>query len=160
MLKQRPEAVDHAREAIGVARRVGDSFAELNATINLFTQESVRGIAPPDDIGSIVDAAAQAGEYEEGYRAIINFIWSASGYLPVDRIELVVSEARRRLAGVSPPRSIGPYLEVSIAMWSPGSVRSVDRGGRGSPGVRRPRTRHVAATFSPDRRRRPCVSPW
>ncbi len=117
MLKQRPEAVDHAREAIGVARRVGDSFAELNATINLFTQESVRGIAPPDDISSIVDAAAEAGEYEEGYRAIINFIWSACGYLPVERIELGVSEARRRLADVPPPRSIGPYLEVSVAMW-------------------------------------------
>ena len=116
MLKQRPEAVDHAREAIGVARRVGDAFAELNATINLFTQESTRGIAPPDDIGSIVEAAAEAGEYEEGYRAIINFIWSASGYFPIDRIELAVSDARRRLAGVPPPRSIGPYLEVSIAM--------------------------------------------
>src|SRR4029450_9503744 len=31
MLKQRPEAVDHAREAIAVARRVGDSFAEPDA---------------------------------------------------------------------------------------------------------------------------------
>jgi len=117
MLKQRPESVDHAREAIAVARRVGDSFAELNATINMVTQLATRGVAPnPDEIGAVVEAAAKAGEYEEGYRAIINFIWSASGYLPVDRIELVVSEARRRLADVPAPGSIGPYLEVSVAM--------------------------------------------
>jgi class 3 adenylate cyclase/tetratricopeptide (TPR) repeat protein len=117
MLKQRPESVDHAMEAIAVARRVGDPYAELNARINIFTQEGTRGVAPdPDDIRSIVDAAVEAGEYEEGYRAIVNFIWSASGYLPVDRIELVVSEARGRLADVPAPRSIGPYLEVSAAL--------------------------------------------
>jgi class 3 adenylate cyclase/tetratricopeptide (TPR) repeat protein len=117
MLKQRPEAVDHATEAIAVARRVGDSFAELNATINLFTQEAAEGIAPkPDEIGSIVKTTAEVGEFEEGYRAIINFIWAGSGYLPVDRIELVVSEARGRLADVPAPVSIGPYLEVSAAM--------------------------------------------
>ena len=117
MLKQRPESVEHAREAIAVARRVGDSFAELNATINMVTQLATRGVAPdPDEIGSVVVAAAEAGEYEEGYRAIINLIWSASGYLPVDRIELVVSEGRRRLAEVPAPGSIGPYLEVSVAM--------------------------------------------
>jgi class 3 adenylate cyclase/tetratricopeptide (TPR) repeat protein len=117
MLKQRPESVDHARDAIAVARRVGDPFAELNARINIFTQEGTRGIAPdPDDIGSIVEAAVEAGEHEEGYRAIVNFIWSASGYLTVDRIERVVSEARGRLADVPAPRSIGPYLEVSAAL--------------------------------------------
>jgi len=117
MLKQRHESVAHSREGIAVARRVGDSFAEWNATINLFTQEAAEGIAPdPDQISSIVQSAAEAGEFEEGYRAIINFIWAASGYLPVDRIELVVADARRRLADVPAPGSIGPYLEVSAAM--------------------------------------------
>jgi len=118
MLKQRPESVEHGRQAIAVSRRVRDSFAELNARVNIVTQQATQGIAPdPDDVGSIVEAAAEAGEYEEGYRAIINFIWSGSGYLPVDRIELVVSEARRRLADVPPPGSIAPYLDVSVAMW-------------------------------------------
>jgi tetratricopeptide (TPR) repeat protein len=117
MLKQRQESVDHAREAIAVARRVGDGFAELNARINIFTQQATQGIAPdPDEIGSIVEGAVEAGEYEEGYRAIVNFIWSAGGYLPVDRVEVVVSEARERLADVPAPRSIGPYLEASIAL--------------------------------------------
>ncbi len=117
MLKQRSESVGHAREAIAVARRVGDSFAEVNARVNIFTQEAVHGIAPdPDDIGSIVEAAAEAGEYEEAYRAIVNFIWSATGYLSIDSIERVVSESRGRLGDVPPPESIGPYLELSIAL--------------------------------------------
>jgi class 3 adenylate cyclase/tetratricopeptide (TPR) repeat protein len=117
MLRQRPESVDHAGEAIAVARRVGDSFAELNATVNMFTQRAAQGMAPNlDEVGSIVQSAAEAGEFEEGYRATINLIWSASGYLPVDRIELAVAEARHTLAAVPAPGSIGPYLEVSVAM--------------------------------------------
>jgi tetratricopeptide (TPR) repeat protein len=117
MLKHRPESIEHAREAIAVARRVGDSFAEVNARINLFTQESSEGIAPdPEELASIVEAAAEAGEYEEGYRGIVNFIWSATGFLPIDRTERVASEARGRLADVPAPKSIGPYLEVSVAM--------------------------------------------
>ena len=117
MLQQRPESVGHAREAIAVARRVGDSFAEVNARINIFTQLSTSGVPPdPDDVVSIVEAAAEAGVYDEAYRAIVNFIWSASGYVPIDRIELVVAEAQGRLADVPPPKSIGPYLQASIAM--------------------------------------------
>jgi class 3 adenylate cyclase/tetratricopeptide (TPR) repeat protein len=117
MLKQRHESVEHAREAIAVGRRVGDSFAELNAMINLFTHQAAEGIPPDlDDIGSIVARAAEAGEFEEGYRAIINLVWAGSGYLPVDRIELAIAEARRTLADVPAPGSIGPYLDVSEAM--------------------------------------------
>jgi hypothetical protein len=37
MLRNRPEAAEHSREAIEVARRVGDAFAEVNGRINLFT---------------------------------------------------------------------------------------------------------------------------
>ena len=86
MLQQRPEAIRYAREAIEVARRVGDSFAEVNARINLFTQLATSGVAPdPDEIAQIVDEAATAGEYEEAYRALTNFTWSASGFLPLDR---------------------------------------------------------------------------
>jgi tetratricopeptide (TPR) repeat protein len=116
MLKQQPESVERAREAIAVARRVGDSFAELNARINIFTQLATTVAPETDEIASILDEATRAGEYEEAYRAIVNFIWSASGYLPIDRIEQVVSEARGRLADVPPPKAIGPYLEVSTAM--------------------------------------------
>ncbi|HEX3266851.1 MAG TPA: adenylate/guanylate cyclase domain-containing protein [Gaiellaceae bacterium] len=116
MLQQRPEAIDHAREAIEVARHVGDSFAEVNARINLLTQLATSGVAPdPDETAQIVDEAAAAGEYEEAYRALTNFTWSASGFLPIDRIEHVYAAGRRRLADVPPPKSIGPYIDVSFA---------------------------------------------
>jgi class 3 adenylate cyclase len=118
MLQQRPEASRYAREAIEVARRVGDSFAEVNARINLLTQLATSGVAPdPDETTQIVDEAAAAGEYEEAYRALTNFTWSASGFLPLDRIEDVYAAGRRRLADVPPPKSIGPYIDVSFAFW-------------------------------------------
>jgi class 3 adenylate cyclase len=117
MLSQRPESTDHATEAITVAQRVGDSFAELNAKINLFTNQASEGIAPKlDEIASLIEETAQVGEYEEGYRAIINLLWAASGYLPAERIELAVAAGRRTLADVPAPGSIGPYLDVSVAM--------------------------------------------
>lgn len=116
MLKHHPDAVDHAIEAIAVARRVGDSFAEINAGINLFTEQATLGVAPDaGELLAIVAAAAEAGVYEEAYRAIVNFIWSAVGYLPIDRIEQVVLEARRRIGDVPPPESIATYLEMSVA---------------------------------------------
>jgi tetratricopeptide (TPR) repeat protein len=115
MLKHRDESIGHAEEAIAVARRVGDSFAEVNARINLFTEQSTRGIAPdPEDVIEIVERAVEAGVYEEAYRAVVNFIWSAHGYLPLDEIERVIMQAQR-VAAVAPPSSIGPYLELSIA---------------------------------------------
>ena len=116
MLQQRPEAIRYAREAIEVARRVGDSFAEVNARINLRTQLATSGVAPdPDETTQIVDEAATAGEYEEAYRALTNFTWSASGFLSIDQIEHVYAAGRRRLADVPPPKSIGPYIDVSFA---------------------------------------------
>jgi class 3 adenylate cyclase/tetratricopeptide (TPR) repeat protein len=115
MLKHRDEAIPHAEEAIAVAQRVGDSFAEVNARINLFTEQSTRGIAPdPGEFLEIVGQAAEAGVFEEAYRAVVNWIWSAYGFVPLDEIERVSVQAQRT-AAVTPPSSIGPYLELSLA---------------------------------------------
>jgi class 3 adenylate cyclase/tetratricopeptide (TPR) repeat protein len=115
MLKHRVESVGHAEEAIAVARRVGDSFAEVNARINLFTELATRGQAPdPEDVIEIIDRAVEAGVHDEAFRAIVNFIWSAHGYVPLAEVERVTVEARRQ-AAVTPPASIGGYLELSIA---------------------------------------------
>ncbi len=161
MLKQRPESVGHAREAIAVARRVGDSFAEVNARVNIFTQEAHHGIAPdPDDIGSIVEAAAEAGEYEEAYRAIVNFIWSATGYLSIDSIERVVSESRGRLGDVPPPESIGTVPRAVDCPVAPGSVSSVGRGRHGCRRVPGSRPERNGEACIPGGRRGPRVSPW
>jgi class 3 adenylate cyclase len=117
MLKHHPDAIGHAGEAIAVARRVGDSFAEVNARINLFTEQATRGVAAdPDELFAVVRLARDAGAFEEVYRAIINFVWSAIGYLPVDRIESVEQEARRLVAEVPAPHSIGAYLQLTDAV--------------------------------------------
>ena len=116
MLKHKVESVGHAKEAIAVAKRVGDSFAEVNARINLFTELATRGHAPdPEEVIEIVNQAIEAGVHEEAYRAIVNFIWSAHGYVSLAEIERVNVEAQRHLAAVPPPVSIGPYLELSTA---------------------------------------------
>ena len=113
MLRDRHEAIEHSREAIAVADRVGDVFANVNARINLFTACSFEGERPDaDEVLAIVDAAASIGAHEEAARAITNFVWSAPGFLPVERIESVIASG---LEGRSPPPSIAAYLEISTA---------------------------------------------
>jgi tetratricopeptide (TPR) repeat protein len=113
MLRNRPEAAEHSREAIAVAERVGDSFAEINARINLFTVLASSDGVPPDstEVLAIVERAAAIGALEEASRAVVNFIWSALGYLHVDEIE---ATARAGLDGRPPPPSITNYVDLSI----------------------------------------------
>src|SRR6185436_5115673 len=60
MLKQQPHAIETAEKAIAVARRVDDSFADVNARINIFTQRSTDGTPPdPDEVVAIIDAAVE-----------------------------------------------------------------------------------------------------
>jgi hypothetical protein len=114
MLKHLPGALQHAKEAVLVAREVGDAFAEVNASINVFTEEATFGVAPdPGDLLDIVDHAVEAGVYEEAHRAIANFIWSMPGYLSISRTEAAIAAARLR-ADVAPPAAIGPYIHLSI----------------------------------------------
>ena len=114
MLKHHDDAIGHAEEAIAVARRVDDLFAEVNARINLFTEQATRGIGlDPDELLDIVDRATEAGVYDEAYRAIVNFLWSAPGFIPLDEAERVSAEARRQLGDVTPPSSIAAYVELS-----------------------------------------------
>jgi hypothetical protein len=114
MLGNRPGAIEFSREAIAVAQRVEDVFAEVNARTNLFAARAVEGSGPdPSTLLEIVEAAAAVGAHEEVYRAVVNFVWSAVGFISVDRIEAVVASAR---AGRVPaPPSIAAYLELSIA---------------------------------------------
>ena len=119
MLRQQSQAIETAEKAIAVAERVGDRFADVNARINIFTQRSTEGGAPdPDELLSIIDAAVEAGEYEEGYRRDreLHLVGRRASSRSSERLKSV-SRARERLADVPPPRSIGPYLDVSI-VWA------------------------------------------
>jgi len=113
MLGNRPEAAAHSREAIDVARRVGDPFAEVNGRINLFTVLASNFAEPPDpgDVLDIAEKASAAGALEESARAVINFIWSSLGFLPAEQIE---ATAIAGLDGRPPPASIAAYWELSL----------------------------------------------
>jgi len=114
MLKGRHEAIEHSLEAIAVAARVGDVVANVNARVNLFTQQATEGIGPDaDEVLDIVETAASVGAHEEAYRAIVNFAWSALGFLPVERIESVVRIGRE--GRLPPPPVVADYLHLSIA---------------------------------------------
>jgi class 3 adenylate cyclase/tetratricopeptide (TPR) repeat protein len=116
MLKHQIEAIGRAEEAISVARRVGDLFAEVNARINLMSAQANRGRSPDlDEELELVELAVEGGIYDEAYRALANLLWNAPGYLHIDEIERVMGQARERLPSVLPPMSIGPYVEVSKA---------------------------------------------
>ena len=115
MLKNLPEAVPYAREALEVARRVNDKFAEANARINLFTASAAEGVPPdPEDVLAIVGVAAEASDYEDAYRALVNVIWSGPGYLSRAAIEDMLASARERYPEIVRPRALGLYLDISL----------------------------------------------
>ncbi len=115
MLRSADDAADLGREALEVATGVGDRFAIVNARINVATVAAMHGSAPDArEVLEIIDAALDVGAVEEAFRALINFIWSATGYLSVDEVERTAEAARARLAGLPAPAGVGPYLELSF----------------------------------------------
>jgi class 3 adenylate cyclase/tetratricopeptide (TPR) repeat protein len=115
MLRDDANADVLSREALEVATRVGDKFAIVNARINLTTTAGLRGSAPdPGVMLETIDTAREAGAIEEAFRALVNFIWSSSGYLPVDEVETFRQEALVRLTGLGTPAGLDAYLDLSL----------------------------------------------
>jgi len=116
MLGSVPAAVEHAREAVDVARRVGDGFAEANARTNLFTELANEGVEPDaQELDKIVELALAAGAYDEAFRAVVNLVWSAQAYWHVDTLERVIAAAVRPIAHVAAPELFDAYLTMSLA---------------------------------------------
>jgi hypothetical protein len=61
-----------------------------------------------------IETAREAGAIEETFRALVNFIWSSSGYLPVDEVETARREALVRLTGLAAPAGLDSYLDISL----------------------------------------------
>src|SRR6185312_6790257 len=78
MLSGLPRAEGRAREAIAVARRVGDVHAELNARSNLAVTLGNRGI-PLDmkEMREVIALAIATGDALEAYRCLVNALWTA-----------------------------------------------------------------------------------
>lgn len=115
MLRSDEDARGLGLDALAVADRVGDRFARVNARINLVTVGAMHGVAPePRTMLEIIDEAREIGAAEEAYRALVNFIWSATGYVGVDEVERVHEAAVERLQGLSPSAVLDSYLPLSI----------------------------------------------
>jgi class 3 adenylate cyclase/tetratricopeptide (TPR) repeat protein len=116
MLRDDDDAEALAREALEVATCVDDRFAIVNVRISGTVIAALRGSAPdPAELPELVDAARHAGAFEEAFRALVNFLWDASGYLSVAEIERAAEDARSRLAGLVPPVWVDAYLDLSLA---------------------------------------------
>jgi hypothetical protein len=115
MLRDDANADALGREALEVATRVGDKFAIVNARINIATTAGLRGSAPdPGVMLETIDTAREAGAVEEAFRALVNFLWSSSGYLSVDEVETVRQEALVRLSELATPAGLDAYLDLSL----------------------------------------------
>jgi tetratricopeptide (TPR) repeat protein len=116
MLAGVPGAARSAEEAIAVARAAGDRAAEANARINRLTARANAGAAPdPEEVRAVVDLALSAGVSEEAYRAVVNFLWSAQGMVPIPELDRLVADLREPLQHVRPLELFGSYLDLSYA---------------------------------------------
>jgi hypothetical protein len=114
MLRALPEAEETARRAIEVARATGEAAAEANARTNLLTIRS-QDVAPErDELDAIVALASSAGAYDETARVVVNYLWSAWLYEPLDRVEGAVEEAARRVTRGLGTESYALYLQMSL----------------------------------------------
>ncbi len=118
MLRGDPDSLPLAEEALAVAERVGDPFGIVNSRINIASALAMTRNTPPDasQVLGIVDDAIAIGAAEEAYRALANFTWNATGYIPVDEVARVYAEASEKLHDVARPGAIGLYVELSFAM--------------------------------------------
>jgi class 3 adenylate cyclase len=117
MLSGRPEAEQRAQQAIAVARRVGDTHAELNGQINLIVTRANRGIAPDvEEAHAIVDRALATGDAPEAYRCVVNILWAGQAFFPRDELEVAVDGLRARLTDMPAAEDLDRYLELSYAV--------------------------------------------
>jgi class 3 adenylate cyclase/tetratricopeptide (TPR) repeat protein len=114
MLRSLPRAIPDAEAALAMAERVGDRFAEANALVNLFTARGQQGTpVDPATVDRAIEVALACGAYDEAYRALVNFIWTAFVALPVGRLEAMADRFAGRLQHLVPPELHGEYLDLS-----------------------------------------------
>jgi class 3 adenylate cyclase/tetratricopeptide (TPR) repeat protein len=114
MLRALPVAEETASRAIAVARRTGEPAAEANARTNLYTVRSWLDVPPRrEDLTEVVELAQSAGAHDEAARALINYLWSAWLYEPLDAVEATVREIADGLGRGLATESYNLYLQLS-----------------------------------------------
>jgi tetratricopeptide (TPR) repeat protein len=124
MLRGMPECEETAARAIEVGRRVGDSFAEINGLINVFTARGARG-EPLEraEAFELLERATDERLWDEAYRVVVNYLWAASPYETIPDLRDVVAYGDERLSGLHGVEfsSFGQYFALSRArfLWIP-----------------------------------------
>ena len=115
MLSGMPAANAHCAEALAAGEAAGDPLAIVNSLINLATSQAQTG--GPVDLSLFdraLSEAVAAGLYEEGYRCVVNLVWSCAHELPLGELDERSRSALERLGG----RIVGGvwehYLELSL----------------------------------------------
>jgi hypothetical protein len=72
---------------------------------------------PPSaaEVAEIVAVAQEAGAHDEAARAVINYLWSAWAYDPLDRVESTVEQLTSGLQGGIGSESYAEYMRFSLA---------------------------------------------
>ena len=72
---------------------------------------------PPDtaDALDLIAAGREIGATEEAYRALVNLVWSSSGYVPVDDVLETLAAGEAILENIPRPGGLGGYLPISVA---------------------------------------------
>jgi class 3 adenylate cyclase/tetratricopeptide (TPR) repeat protein len=115
MLRGLPEAEPTSQRAIDVARRTGERAAEANARGNLMSARS-RWAAPTEaELTEIIELAQAAGAHDESARVVINYLWSACRFQPLDALERTVMDAAGEVGIGLATEGYGQYLAFSRA---------------------------------------------
>ena len=117
MLSGLPQAHERAREALDVARRVGDEHAELNARVNLIVTHANHGVAPDlAEAHAIVERAIETGDAPEAHRCFVNTLWAAQAFYPRVELEAMVESLRTLLVTVPAAEDLDRYFELSYVV--------------------------------------------
>ena len=117
MLSGMPRAEERARQAIAVARRVGDTHAELNGRTNLVVNLANRGLTPDvAEARAIVEQAVETGDAAEAHRCVVNMLWAAQAFYSRAELEEMVESFRALLVGVPAAEDLDRYFELSYVV--------------------------------------------
>jgi len=117
MLSGLPRAEGRAREAIAVARRVGDVHAELNARANLAVTLGNRGI-PLDtqEMRDVLSRAIATGDALEAYRCLVNALWTAQATMAQQELDDELDVMRGIMGALPGVEHLDEYFELSYGL--------------------------------------------
>jgi class 3 adenylate cyclase len=117
MLSGLPGADQRAHRALDVARRVGDTYAELNARINLMVTRANHGLAPDvTEAQGIIERAIETGDAAEAHRCFVNTLWAAQAFYSRSELSAMVERLRVSLAAVPAGEDLDRYFELSYVV--------------------------------------------